>query len=275
MECKNCQSNLGIDAKFCASCGAKVIDHRITMGHLAAEMKSGFFSIDSSKPVQTFTNMFIKPEEVIDGYICGTRKKFIHAFGYFTIAIIFSSFFYFIVQNFFPGIMDEAFNIINQNQAQSQSQQEFTSQIQKKVFEYQSVVFYVFVPFMALISYIIFYNKRKYNFAEHLVLNLYTYSQISIISVLLFFATIWNTTLFTYVQIGSIFIQITFYSYVVIRVFKLSFKQFIIKLLYFIGIFFTLYIIAIIAFVVILIATGNTDVLKSLAEQSAQSQLSK
>lgn len=271
MECKNCKKSLSVSDKFCNNCGAKVIDHRITMGHLATEMKSGFFSIDSSKPVRTFTNMILKPEEVIDGYIGGTRKKFIHAFGYFTIAIILSSFFYFIVQNFFPNAMDAAYELYGANQ---QAQQEMATNIQKKVFEYQSLLFYILVPIMALMSYVIFYNKRKYNYAEHLILNLYTYSQISIISVLLYFATIWNQTLFSYVQVFSLFLQIGFYSYVVIRVFKLSLKQYILKLLLFLGILFVVYIGAIIIVIVVIIATGNTDMLKTMADQNAAQSIS-
>jgi hypothetical protein len=140
MLCKNCQNTLNQNSKFCQSCGAKVIGHRITMGHLATEMKEGFFSIDSSKPVRTFTSMFHKPEEVIDGYIIGTRKKFIHAFGYFTIAITLSSFFYFIAFNFFPDSMTAAFNLYGS----SAGQEEMNADIQKKVFEYQSFLFFIF-----------------------------------------------------------------------------------------------------------------------------------
>ena len=96
MLCKNCQNTLDIDSKFCQNCGAKVIDQRITMGHLASEMKEGFFSIDSSKPARTFIHMFTKPDEVIGGYINGVRKKYINAFGYFTLALTLSSFFFFV-----------------------------------------------------------------------------------------------------------------------------------------------------------------------------------
>ncbi len=270
MECKNCKTPLEQEAKFCKECGAKVIDHRITLGYLGKEVRAGFFNIDSSKPVLTFTNMFKKPEEVIEGYIGGTRKKFIHAFGYFTIAILFSSFFYFIAQTFFQGSLDAAYNLFSNDKVQ----QEAISNIQKKMFEYQAVFFYLFVPIMAFISYLVFYNKRKYNYAEHLVFNLYAYSQISIVTIFLFFATVWNETLFSYVQLSSLFIQIGLYSYIAIRLFKLSFKQLILKLLLFSAILMVVYIGVIILFIVGLIVTGNADILKSMAIPPPQETIS-
>ncbi|EDM45191.1 hypothetical protein SCB49_03684 [unidentified eubacterium SCB49] len=266
MECKNCKTALDQDAKFCKECGAKVIDHRITLGYLAKEVRIAFFSIDSSKPVRTFTEMFRKPENVIDGYIGGTRKTYIHAFGYFTIAILFSTFFYFIAQTFFSDSLEAAFNL----STQSKHQQEAVIYFQKKMFEYQAAIFYISIPIMAFISFIVFYNKKKYNYAEHLVFNLYAFSQISIVAILLFFATIWNKNVFPYVQVSSLILQIGIYSYIAIRLFKLSFKQFILKLLFFLAILFVVYIGCIIMVEILLVVTGNIELLQSMAISPSQ-----
>lgn len=58
MNCKNCKTLLEDSSKFCNECGAKVINHRITLGYLWGEAKEGLFSLDSSKPIRTFIDMF-------------------------------------------------------------------------------------------------------------------------------------------------------------------------------------------------------------------------
>ncbi|MGK0387112.1 MAG: hypothetical protein ACI849_001733, partial [Patiriisocius sp.] len=239
----------------CSKCGAKVIEQRLTIGHIAEEMKQGFFNIDSSKPIRTFIDLFTKPEIVIDGYIKGTRKKFIHAFGYFTIAITLSGLFYFIAFKFFPESMDLAFNFINQNEEEIEA----VSKLQKTMFEYQSALFFAFIPFFAFISWLVFLNKKKYNFAEHLVLNLYAYAQISIFTVLFYFASVWNPQIFKYVMLISLPMQIVVYAYMVKRIFALSIKQLIIKTLYFFVIGGILYTLGIIALLAIILLTGSMD----------------
>ena len=106
MKCKNCSELLTSKTNYCPECGAKAITHRLTLRYLLSEIYHAFFSIDSNKPVRTFIDLFKKPEEVIGGYIDGVRKKYIHAFGYFTIAVTFSSIFYFIFLKFFPETLD-------------------------------------------------------------------------------------------------------------------------------------------------------------------------
>lgn len=265
MNCKNCEKQLVNADNFCGGCGAKVIQNRLTVGIILDEMKQGFFNIDSSRPIRTFIDLFKRPEVVIDGYIKGTRKKFIHAFGYFTIAITLSGLFYFVAFKFFPEAMGEAFNFMNQ----SQEEVEAVRKIQKVMFEYQSAMFFAFIPFFALISWLVFFNKKKYNFAEHLVLNLYTYAQISICTVLLYFATVWNVGLFKYTMLLSMPLQIVIYTYVAKRVFSLNIKQTLIKTLYFLVIGGFFYILFSMVLFVILLLTGVVELNDFLPKKEA------
>jgi hypothetical protein len=217
------------------------------------EIRDGFLNIDSNKPLRTVIDLFKRPEVVIEGYITGTRKKYINAFGYFTIAVTFSSFFYFIMLRFFPGAMDQVYLQQQGNQAQTAQFKEWMD----TVYEYQSFIFFLMIPIFALLSYLVFYNRKKHNYAEHLVLNLYAYSHASIMSIILYFLTVWNADLFTKAAFLVMFLQLVYFMYVLKRLYKLSIKQLIIKTLYFLALLLFLYIMVSIAFVIYLILTGG------------------
>ncbi|RFN59928.1 DUF3667 domain-containing protein [Marixanthomonas ophiurae] len=255
MNCKNCSELLTSKTNYCPECGAKVITHRLTLRSLLSEIYYAFFSIDSNKPVRTFVDLFKKPEEVIGGYIDGVRKKYIHAFGYFTIAVTLSSLFYFILLKFFPETLDGMLLFQNNDAAQM----EMGRTIYRSVFEYQTLMFFTFVPVLALLSWIVFFNKRKYNYAEHLIINLYCYSQASIISIGLFFLTFWSQTLFGIISMLSFIIQIVYFAYVLKRLFKLSGLQLLIKFIYFFALLIPLYIIFTIIIMGIMLANGSLD----------------
>lgn len=153
MECKNCNQLLSVNDNFCNSCGAKVINERLTLKHLFSEFYHAILSIDANKPVKTFLDLFKKPEDVIGSYIDGVRKKYIHAFGYFTIAITFSSIFYFILLTANPNAFDAAFAFQNNNETQNN----LARTIQRAVFDYQSLMFFAAIPIMALMSWIVFF----------------------------------------------------------------------------------------------------------------------
>ncbi|PHR71636.1 MAG: hypothetical protein COA67_06375 [Lutibacter sp.] len=64
-----------------------------------------FLNYDN-KFLQTFIHLFTKPEVVIDGYINGTRKKYVNVISYFAIAITLSGLQMFILNKFFPEMLD-------------------------------------------------------------------------------------------------------------------------------------------------------------------------
>ena len=268
MNCKNCEETLALGTKYCPECGAKVLTNRLTLRYLLSEIYHAFFSIDSNKPVRTFIDLLKKPEQVIGGYIDGVRKKYIHAFGYFTIAVTFSSIFYFIFLKFFPETLDGMLMFQNNNVAQM----ELGRSIFRSVFEYQTLLFFALVPILALLSWIVFYNKKKYNYAEHLIINLYCYSQASIISVALFFLTFWNQTLFGILSMASIVIQIGYFAYVLKRLFKLSGLQLLIKTLYFFALLIPIYIGFTLIMIGVMMATGSFDEL--IEAEKARKQIS-
>lgn len=257
MECKNCGQPLSSVDKFCSDCGAKVINYRLTIKYFFSEFYHSILNIDANKPVKTFIDLFKKPEEVIGGYIDGTRKKYIHAFGYFTIAVTLSSIFYFIFLRFDPSALEVELVLQNNSEAEN----ELGRTLQRSIMDYQSFMFFATIPILALISWIVFLNKKKYNYAEHLIINLYAYSQASIVLILISLLTVWNNHLFSIVSVVTIFIQIFYFFYVLKRLFKLSSGQMVIKTLYFLAIFIPVYIIIFTTIVSIFAASGSFDAL--------------
>lgn len=258
MNCKNCKNTLEQDAKFCADCGAKVIDHRITMGHLATEMKEGFFSIDSSKPIRTYLHMFTKPEEVIGGYINGVRKKYINAFSYLTIALTFSSFFFFIFLKWFPDALNFGSNIDTAN-LQNKQANDLKVKWNSILFEYSSILVFATIPLLAIICRITFLKNKLYNYAEHLIITLYTYSHSSISAITLYLLMVWNDTIFFVVATISLPLQTIYYAYVLKKLYRLSVSQIILKTLLFMLIFAVFFFIIVIIVSLCLFASGAFD----------------
>lgn len=256
MRCKNCNHILTEDALFCSHCGAKVIKNRLTARTLWAEAQEKLLSFESNKPIRTFVDLFADPKQVIDGYIKGVRKRYINAFGYFTIAVTFSSLFYFIAAKFFPETLNSGYELFSFNQEQTQ----FGDDIKNATFEYQSLIFFLFIPFFALISWILFLDKRKYNYVEHLIINLYGYSQASITAILLYFVTIWFDSIFKYTLLFTLFLQMIYYAYMLAKVYELNLLQIGIKTILFIPLGFIFYIVISIGVFIILILFGAIDI---------------
>lgn len=257
MNCKNCKTFLSENDDYCNSCGAKVINYRLTLKHFISEFYFAVLSIDSNKPIKTFVDLFKKPEVVIAGYINGTRKRYLHPFGYLTIAITLSSIFYFIFLKLDPNALEISYV----NSSNTEAQNDLARSLQRTLFDYQSLIFFITIPILAFISWVVFRNKRKYNYAEHLIINVYGYSQASLILLFLSLITVWNGTLYSILSIAILFIQIFYFAYILKRIFTLTIKQLIIKTLYFIVLFVPIYIVISMVVITILLASGSFDTL--------------
>ncbi|MFC7358358.1 DUF3667 domain-containing protein [Jejudonia soesokkakensis] len=268
--CANCKRPLATSDRFCNDCGAKVIDKRLTMGFLFTEAKESFFSLDSNRPLLTFIHLFTRPEEVIGGYINGVRRKYINAFGYFTIAITLSSFFYFVIFKLYPN----AFDALYANQDFSDPQIQMQQEIQRTIFEYQSVIFFVAIPFLALLSRLVFLKNKRYNFAEHLIINLYGYAQVSIVSIMVYSLTAWSPEIFRIAIFSAFAIQLGYYFYILKRLFEISWKKMIIKTLVFLAILVPIYIGVSILVFAILAITGAIDFQEMIEAERAKRAVS-
>lgn len=245
--CKNCNSTLNSTDNYCNSCGAKVIRNRLTIKNLLAHVIEQFFSYDN-KFLKTFISLFRKPEDVIGSYINGTRKKYINAIQYFAIAITLSGLQMFIINKFFPDAFDMSSYYEGQKPTPGFDQLEFNNKVAGITQEYQSLIMMFYVPFYALLSKIVFFNYKQYNYTEHLVIFLYAQAQSSIFGFFFLSTLLWLKVPMVVSSLVYLLLMFLYVTYVLKRMHNLSFLETILKILIFGVIFIVLFVIPIMAY---------------------------
>lgn len=230
MECKNCSSTLRDDHGFCSYCGSRVITERISFKFLWSEFLDKVLSVDN-RLLKTFLHLFSKPELVIDDYIKGVRKKYFNPLSYLLISITLGGIYIYFLKEV---AMESLSTSTSTSSTNPLSNKEFGTNFINLLSDYQAFFSALNIPIYGFISWIIFLNRKKYNFYEHLVIFLYASAQITIVTFFLTVPTYYidkqTSGIISLVMAGVSFL---YFGYVLIRLFKLTFVQFIIKTLYF------------------------------------------
>lgn len=251
MNCKNCNISLLETDDFCSNCGGKVIRNRLTIRNLFQYFSEQFLNYDN-KFLKTFIHLFTKPEVVIDGYINGTRKKYVNAIGYFAIAITLSGLQLYIFNKFFPEAMDYS-------SYSQKGTEEFNKQWMNYMQEYQSIVMMFYIPFYALMSKLTFFNIKKYNYTEHLVIFMYIQAQISIVSLFYSVGLLLLGVPFMTLSLSMFLLMILYAAFCLKRLYGLNFLGMILRTLIFIIILGVFFVIFTLIFVGMLFLTGGFD----------------
>lgn len=230
--CKGCGASMSLDHRFCSECGAKRMYNRLNSRNLLEDFTDRFLNMEAQFP-KTFVALFTKPEDVIDGYINGTRKKYLSAFSYFAISLTFAGIYMFVMRTWY---MDEVFleqSMKVTNPGASNIETAWVRDFVDFFLDYQSFFTFLSIPLLALISKIVFWNYKKYNFIEHLVIYLYAYSHVQIISAVIGVLVYWSSTfqmiISTVISLG----MFIYMAYVLKRMFELSIEKILIKTLLF------------------------------------------
>lgn len=249
MNCKNCTTSLSETVDYCYSCGGKVIRKRLTIRNLVEHFSETFFNYDN-QVLRTVIFLLKKPWEVIDSYINGTRKKFISPLSFFAISLTISGIYLFVVQKFFMNYFDMS------SFYQTGASEKVGADIMKISFEYYSVMYFLLIPGLALISRIVFYNKR-YNYTEHVVMFFYTMSLVSVVSSVLTIVILLIHPESMMPMVLSLYGAYFIYQTNIYRkIFYLNGKQLILKILLFIPIFLLAYIIFSIMLLIVMLLFG-------------------
>ncbi|WP_430467652.1 DUF3667 domain-containing protein [Winogradskyella ouciana] len=227
MNCKNCNKDLRETQKFCDECGAKVIQNRLTPKVLAAQVNEQFISIDN-KFFRTFIDLFKKPETVIEGYINGTRKKYIDVLQYFAISLTLAGIQVFLMTTFFREALEFDSEFLNTiAKAPGNEHNPFLNSGFDGMTNYQGLIYIIMVPFSALGSWTVYYffGDKRYNFTEHMVINLYYSAQIIIVTAV--FSILFLVFGLNYLIVSALITLPTFiyFGFVLKRVFKESFWE--------------------------------------------------
>jgi len=240
MNCKNCNKELLSSYNYCSNCGGKVINKRFNFSFLISEFTSEVLTWDN-KLLKTFWHLLKYPDVVILDYINGVRKKYMSPFRFLLIALTLSGLSIYLVR-------DQAINGVANFTANGQ-QVEGMKNFMNILYDYNSIFTSLLIPFYAFISWLVFANKKKLNYFEHIVL--YTYSQaiFSIIGVISTVAMLFvPSESLTYFSFILIFLWICYNMYILKKIFQLTISQSIVKLLFFAVVFLFIFIISIIGF---------------------------
>ena len=228
MICKNCKRLLPNQINYCTDCGAKVIRNRLTLRNLFDDFNQHFLNYDNTF-LKTLIHLFTKPEAVIDSYINGTRKKYVNAIGYFTIALTFAGLQMYIINKFFPDALD--FSTYNPNSSELETQTQ--NKIIEYTREYQSIIMMFYIPIYALISKITFFNIKKYNYTEHLVVYMYTQAQVTIVGFVFTIGALLLGMPFMFIGFLMLPLMVIYIAYCLKRLYNLSIGGIILRTLFF------------------------------------------
>ncbi|MCF7561442.1 DUF3667 domain-containing protein [Sabulilitoribacter multivorans] len=229
MTCKNCDTKLLDTQKYCFECGAKVIKNRLTLKSIFQDINSQFFNYDN-KLFQTFKLLFTKPEEVIISFINGTRKKYINVIQYFAISLTLVGFQIFLMNTFFKDAynIDMPFGNTLEN-FPNQDKNPFSPQnfSYEEVNNYQSLIYILSVPFSAIATWLTYFiiGNRRFNFTEHIIINLYYSAQIVIVTAIITILFLCFGINFMLITGLITIVNFIYFYYVLKRVFNTSYLE--------------------------------------------------
>jgi predicted nucleic acid-binding Zn ribbon protein len=174
MACKNCNIAITEEQRFCSNCGELTSAKRLQVRSIIASFFSNFLSVDN-KFLKTFKDLTTKPELVIDSYCNGYRKNYINVIGYLGFAITLIGFQFFVLRRFFPELLVN--DLIASSEALKVNDEVFNMEVFfDSFYEYQGFLTVLLMPVYAFASKLLFFDSKKYNLAEHFVINIYTNS---------------------------------------------------------------------------------------------------
>ncbi len=246
MNCRNCQKSLLPEDKFCSNCGAQVVTQKLTVKKVIHEFSERYLSFDN-KFLTTFKTLFTHPEWVVNGYLEGLRIRYVNPITYLIIAVTLSGINVYLMKKGYFGEIDYASMSGNQKAPFD------TKEYMNSIYDYNSVMIFMGIPLLSLVSKIVFYNYKQFNYAEHNLIYFYTYSQTSILIVLSIpFILIFDID-YVYYSLISFVIMFGYHLFALKRIFQLSLKKIILKTLLFLPIGFALYILVSLVFGTILL----------------------
>ena len=269
--CKSCQFQFDSSLPFCPNCGGKMIEGRLTIKSVFQEFCQNVFNIDN-KFISTIRDLTVQPETVFKAYIAGARKRYYNPVSLIAIAIVLST----ISSNLLFEKTDAYYNQEFQENAfelgykgAGGSEEELQEKLKDKEFKEEletrkqksietqnkinnfvrnnlGLLAYLNIPVYALIAYLVFMNKKMYNFAEMVSIILYQNAYTTLIGFLLSLLFL-SLGLDVFIISGFTFLIIYIYSnYSFQRLFKLSAKQLILANLKFYLLGFILFLLIII-----------------------------
>lgn len=177
-QCKNCEASLA--GPFCSQCGQKALTERITLKYIIRSIIETLTNVERGF-WYTLRALLTRPGIVAREYLEGRRKRYYHPVRYLFIivtvvtVITLVSGVYDLQQSEILQLQNDAMGLQPDEKAVARQQK-----IQEEIKKYLNLVAIITLPFIGLVGYW-FFRKRKYNYAEHLVMASFWSAELSAI----------------------------------------------------------------------------------------------
>ena len=170
------KSNDGIETRNCEVCKRPITNKRMSVAFLVSDALNNIFNLERGL-LYTLIELFRNPKLVMTAFISGNRHNYYNPFR----VLLGAATIYTLVISFFGASMPEFLQAGNE---ENMITQDFLA-------EYTDLIILANVPFAALGSWLAF-RPAKLNYSEHLVVNAYAYSLMTLVNIPLdiIFATI-------------------------------------------------------------------------------------
>ncbi|WP_040253152.1 DUF3667 domain-containing protein [Psychroserpens mesophilus] len=165
MICKNCEQDFV--GNYCSTCGQNANVRKVNYKYLMDEIPNSIFQIDRGF-LFTLKELFTRPGHSIRGFLEGKRKNHFKPLAF----IILTSTLY-VLSHYFIGNQTFIDDAITGFKSGAKSENNY---LLKWISQNQTYFILILVPFFSLASYFAFI-KSKYNYFEHLILNIYITGQ--------------------------------------------------------------------------------------------------
>lgn len=251
--CLNCDESLAKESAFCASCGAKVVTQRITLKRITTEVAETIFGWDN-KYFVTLRALVIKPHVVLNEYVSGVRKRYVHPFTFLIIGATLVLFtFTLFLDNFMEDL--QAFNMQmlehNKGVGVKNLDLERVDHVQSEILKYFNIVTLLLIPLYSLFTYVIY--RKTYHYAEHLIFNAYIQGTGFIIALVFFYLSLVSHPLVYTLATVALWFH---HAYVFGKLYRLTIGKAILNLLLFLIMFafFTAIMLALVVMAALLFA---------------------
>lgn len=164
--CKNCNSP--INGHYCANCGQKADTHRFTTKHLVHELIHAVTHADKS--IFGFIKaMLSHPGQTVKNYLEGQRKRYFNPFTAFILMV---------------GFQIVVLSLVKHPVRVGAPAEELRGiRIEEFIHHNLKLMFVVLLPFLSFLTWLFY---RRYNYAEHFVLNVFNAGMISFLFTILY-----------------------------------------------------------------------------------------
>lgn len=169
--CKNCGASAS--GKYCAECGQKTSTSRFTVKHFVHEFTHAFTHADTGF-LYMAKELLIRPGTVAREFIEGKRKRYFSPFGF--LLIILTLYVLGVTKSGFNNAvadgMQEFMERTNISTAAATEDIKALKERASKTTDYSKPLAIALIPLISLFTFALF-RKAKYNYAEHLVFNVF------------------------------------------------------------------------------------------------------